>query len=118
MVAVTARLNNRDLGSTLTEIQKNITTKINLPRGYQIEYGGSYAGQQQAFKELLTILLLAVLLVFTVILFLIKKSENWFCNNISCCFGNERKCACIIYNGHSFKCWKLHRPNYDNWNHW
>lgn len=73
MIAITARLNNRDLGSTLFDIQKNISAKINLPQGYQIVYGGSYAEQQQAFKELITILLLAVLLVFTVILFLFRK---------------------------------------------
>jgi CzcA family heavy metal efflux pump len=73
MIAVTARLNNRDLGSTLAEIQKNISAKISLPTGYQIIFGGSYAEQQKAFKELLIILFLAVLLVFTVILFLFKR---------------------------------------------
>ncbi len=73
MVAVTARLNNRDLGSTLADIQKNISSKISLPQGYQIVYGGSYAEQQKAFQELIIILLLAILLVFTVILFLFKK---------------------------------------------
>lgn len=78
MVAVTARLNNRDLGSTLADIQKNISSKITLPQGYQIVFGGSYAEQQQAFKELITILLLAVLLVFTVILFLFRKVRIGF----------------------------------------
>lgn len=78
MVAVTARLNNRDLGSTLSDIQKNISAKISLPQGYQIVYGGSYAEQRQAFKELITILLLAVLLVFTVILFLFRKVRIGF----------------------------------------
>lgn len=78
MVAVTARLNNRDLGSTLAEIQKNIASKISLPQGYEITYGGSYAEQQQAFKELIVILILAVLLVFTVILFLFRKVRIGF----------------------------------------
>ncbi len=73
MVSVTARLNNRDLGSTLAEIRKNISSRLHVPSGYQVVYGGSYAEQQQAFKELLVILLLAVLLVFTVILFLFRK---------------------------------------------
>lgn len=73
MIAVTARLNNRDLGSVLKDIQKNIAAKINLPSGSEIVYGGSYAQQQTAFNELLTILLLALLLVFTVILFLFRK---------------------------------------------
>ncbi|MCL4548849.1 MAG: efflux RND transporter permease subunit [Bacteroidetes bacterium] len=73
MVAVTARLNNRDLGSTLKEIQSKISKRITLPAGYQIIYGGAYAEQQNAFSELLIILLSAVLLVFTVILFLFRN---------------------------------------------
>ncbi|MCX6152392.1 MAG: efflux RND transporter permease subunit [Ignavibacteriales bacterium] len=73
MIPITARLNNRDLGNTLLDIQKNISKKINLPSGTQITYGGSYAEQQNAFKELLIILLLALLLVFTVILFLFRR---------------------------------------------
>ena len=73
MGVVTARLNNRDLGSTLTDIRNNLSTKISLPSGYHIEYGGEYQQQQQAFKELMLILIAAVLLVFTVILFLFRK---------------------------------------------
>ncbi len=73
MIAVTARLNNRDLGSTLKEIRETIKRRITLPNGYQIEYGGAYAEQQQAFKELLGILISAVMLVFIVILFLFRS---------------------------------------------
>jgi heavy metal efflux system protein len=73
MGVITARLNNRDLGSTLKDIQKLLENKISLPPGYHIEYGGSYAQQQQAFKELLMILITASLLVFLVILFLFHK---------------------------------------------
>ncbi|MEJ2054394.1 MAG: efflux RND transporter permease subunit [Calditrichaceae bacterium] len=73
MVAVTERLNNRDLGSTLQDIKQRVNTRINLPQGYEIVYGGAYAEQQQAFSELLSILIAAVLLVFTVILFMFRK---------------------------------------------
>ncbi len=73
MVAVTARLNNRDLGSTLADIKKQIRRRITLPPGYQIVFGGSYAEQQQAFHELLSILIAAVMLVFIVILFLFRN---------------------------------------------
>ncbi|MCW8809322.1 MAG: efflux RND transporter permease subunit, partial [Ignavibacteriaceae bacterium] len=78
MVAVTARLNNRDLGSTLKEIQQELQSKIKLPSGYQIVYGGAYSEQQKAFKELLSILIAAVLLVFTVILFLFRNLKISF----------------------------------------
>ncbi len=70
---IVARLNNRDLGSTVAAIQKQIAKEIKLPAGYEIVYGGSYEQQQKAFSDLLNILILAVLLVFTVSLFLFRK---------------------------------------------
>jgi CzcA family heavy metal efflux pump len=72
MGVVTARLNNRDLGSVMKDIKKELS-QINLPSSYQIEYGGSYAEQQQSFKELLMILILGGLLVFTVVLFMFRN---------------------------------------------
>ena len=72
MGEVTARLENRDLGTTMTELKQKIAAGISLPQGYHIEYGGAYAEQQQSFRELLFILLASSLLVFTVILFLFK----------------------------------------------
>lgn len=72
MGVITARLENRDLGSTIKDIQKTINTNIVLPQGYAIVYGGSYADQQQSFKELLIILISSSLLVFGVILFLFQ----------------------------------------------
>ncbi len=72
MGVVTARLNNRDLGSVMKDIKKELS-KISLPSSYQIEYGGSYAEQQKSFKELLMILIIGGLLVFTVVLFMFKN---------------------------------------------
>ena len=69
---VTARLNNRDLGSAIKEIRKVIDSKVFLPQGYNIEYGGEYADQQKSFTELLMILILSSLLVFALMLFLFK----------------------------------------------
>ncbi len=69
---VTARLDNRDLGSAIKEIQQQVSEKISLPQGYSIVYGGAYAEQQQSFHELLIILVTASLLVFGIILFMFK----------------------------------------------
>ncbi len=73
MGVVTGRLYNRDLGSVMNDIRKEVNSKISLPEGYSIEYGGAYSAQQQSFKELLFILMAASLLVFGVILFLFKN---------------------------------------------
>jgi CzcA family heavy metal efflux pump len=72
MGVVTGRLENRDLGSTMKEIQQKVSSQLVLPQGYHIEYGGAYAEQQQSFHELLMILITSSLLVFGVILFLFK----------------------------------------------
>jgi multidrug efflux pump subunit AcrB len=72
MGVVTGRLENRDLGSTMKEIQQKVSSGIVLPQGYHIEYGGAYADQQKSFHELLLILITSSLLVFGVILFLFK----------------------------------------------
>ncbi len=73
MGVVTARLNQRDLGSAIKEIQNKVSAQISLPQGYSIVYGGSFAEQQKSFDELLIILISASLLVFCVILALFKE---------------------------------------------
>jgi CzcA family heavy metal efflux pump len=61
---VTARLEGIDIGTAMREIQ----SKLNwLPPG-SVEYGGLYQVQQESFRNLLTVLLAAILLVFTVLL--------------------------------------------------
>ncbi len=72
MNVITGRLDNRDLGSVMKEIQNKVTAEVHLPSGYYIDYGGAYKDQQQSFKELLLILIASSLLVFGVILFLFK----------------------------------------------
>ncbi|MFI5152185.1 MAG: efflux RND transporter permease subunit [Chitinophagales bacterium] len=69
---ITGRLENRDLGSTIKDIQNQVKKQVPLPQGYHIEYGGAYAEQQQSFNELLMILMSSSLLVFGVILFLFR----------------------------------------------
>ncbi len=73
MGVVTARLENLDLGTAIKQIKTQVSSKVVLPVGYHIEYGGAYAEQQQSFKELLMILITSSLLVFGVILFLFKQ---------------------------------------------
>lgn len=67
-VTVTARLEGRDLGSAIKAVQKTVDD-LHLPSSIQVEYGGTYAEQQKSFRDLLLVLILAVVLVFIVLLF-------------------------------------------------
>jgi multidrug efflux pump subunit AcrB len=66
-VAVTARLEGRDLGSAMTEIRDKLGADGSLSPA-MIEFGGLYQQQQESFRNLLLVLALAILLVFTVLL--------------------------------------------------
>jgi cobalt-zinc-cadmium resistance protein CzcA len=71
-IEVTARLENRDIGSAISEIKKVISKNVLLPTGYYINYGGTFQQQQASFRELLLILMTAIILVFTVLLFMFR----------------------------------------------
>ena len=67
MIAVTASLSGRDLGSATADIQRRIAKQIKLPPGYSIEYGGLFESQQQSFAELGGVLVIAALFVLTLL---------------------------------------------------
>ncbi len=66
-IIVSARLEGRDLGSAMKDIQDKLSHASWLPRG-TVEYGGLYQQQQESFRNLVMVLLAAILLVFTVLL--------------------------------------------------
>jgi len=65
-VAVTAELENADLGSVMANIQTKLTGDARFP-AQAIEFGGQYQQQQESFRNLLLVMVMAVLLVFTVL---------------------------------------------------
>jgi multidrug efflux pump subunit AcrB len=69
LVAVTARISGRDLGSTITDIKKKLSTSLILPRGVALEFGGVYQTQQESFRGLLLVAFAAVMLVLLVLLY-------------------------------------------------
>ena len=66
-ISVSARLEGRDLGSAMKDIQTKLSQLKWLPPG-TVEYGGLYQQQQESFHNLVMVLLTAILLVFTVLL--------------------------------------------------
>ena len=67
-VNVTARLEGVDLGTGIAAVQKAIAD-LKLPSAIRVEYGGMYQEQQKSFRDLVTVLVLAVVLIFLVLLF-------------------------------------------------
>ena len=67
-VTVTARLEGLNLGDGMQKVQKAVAD-LHVPPSIRIQYGGAYEEQQRSFRDLAFVLALAVVLVFTVLLF-------------------------------------------------
>jgi CzcA family heavy metal efflux pump len=66
MALVSARLENRDLGSAVDEIKRSLAS-MQLPVGYTWEVGGQYESQQRSFHQLLLVSGIATALVLLVL---------------------------------------------------
>lgn len=74
-IAVTARLDGRDLGSAMGEI-KTVVSKIKLPASVRVDYGGLYAEQQKSFADL-AMVFSAALLLSALLLTLLFENIGW-----------------------------------------
>ncbi|MGH8462357.1 MAG: efflux RND transporter permease subunit, partial [Stenotrophobium sp.] len=72
MVAVTARLEGRDLGSAMVDVRATVAA-LKLPPSIRVEYGGLYAEQQASFRGLALVFVSALLLVMALLLFLYER---------------------------------------------
>lgn len=61
---VSVNVAGRDQKSAVEEIQKKIASKIDLPEGYRIEYGGQFEAEAEASKTLLFTSLISLLVIF------------------------------------------------------
>ncbi|GAC29797.1 efflux RND transporter permease subunit [Brumicola pallidula] len=68
-VVIQANVQDRDMGSVVTDIQQAIKDKVDLPTGYSVDIGGQFENQQRAQQRLaivvpLSIAMIALLLYF------------------------------------------------------
>lgn len=92
-ITLTARLENRDLGSAVDALRQALGHQLTLPSGYSLSFGGAYAEQQQSFKEQATILCLATLLVLTVLMFLLRE---WWLSIVVLAISLTGICGCLL----------------------
>jgi CzcA family heavy metal efflux pump len=67
-LTVTARLEDLNLGAGIDAVKKAVAA-LDVPGSIRIVYGGQYEEQQKSFHDLVVVLVLAIALVFTVLLF-------------------------------------------------
>jgi heavy metal efflux system protein len=75
-VAIKYSVRGRDLGSTVEEAMKKVNAKVQLPRGYHIDWEGEYESQKRAQARLFVIVPLTILMIF-LILYSMFRSFKW-----------------------------------------
>ncbi|HEV2364141.1 MAG TPA: efflux RND transporter permease subunit [Caulobacteraceae bacterium] len=73
MVAVTARVEGRDMGSTAKEVRALLSRPGVLPAGVGFEMGGLFAEQQAAFRGLAMVFAAAMAVVMVLLLFIYEN---------------------------------------------
>jgi multidrug efflux pump subunit AcrB len=77
-IAVTARLEGRDLGSGMRAVRAKVAS-LHLPASIRVDYGGLYAQQQQSFADLSMVFAAALLLSALLLTFLYERLAWTLC---------------------------------------
>jgi heavy metal efflux system protein len=75
-VAIKYSVRGRDLGGAVEEAMRNVNSKIQLLRGYHIDWEGEYESQKRAQARLLIIVPLTILVIFMII-YSMFRSPKW-----------------------------------------
>jgi CzcA family heavy metal efflux pump len=66
-IVVSVNVSDRDVGSVVRDIRREIESKVTLPENYRIEYGGQFESASRASRRILFASFMAILAVFMVL---------------------------------------------------
>jgi len=72
-ILVGFNVENRDVQSVVEDLQKNVSSKLKLPSGYYVEYGGAFENLVNAKNRLLIAVPISLLLIFVLLFFAFKS---------------------------------------------
>jgi cobalt-zinc-cadmium resistance protein CzcA len=75
-VAIKYSIRGRDLGGAVEEAMRKVNLRVQLPRGYHIDWEGEYESERRAEARLLIIVPLTIFLIF-IILYTMFRSFKW-----------------------------------------
>lgn len=63
-IVISANVTGRDMASVVADVRSRLTSNVQLPEGYHIEYGGQFESQQSASRVLLVASVLSLFVIF------------------------------------------------------
>ena len=76
MVTVRANIEGRDQGGYVKELQDKIDAQVEIPKGYELVYGGQYENLARAGKQLAFTIPLTLIMVIIVLFMLFKNFKD------------------------------------------
>ena len=73
-ITISCNVQDKDLGTTVEQIQSDVTAKVKLPPGYYVQYGGQFESQQSASRTILFLSIFSFLGIFLVLYSYFKSS--------------------------------------------
>ena len=75
-IVIECNVQGRDIGGFVAEAQKKIASKVQLPPGYFIDWGGQFENQQRAMARLYIVVPLVILLIFLLLFSTFNSLKN------------------------------------------
>ena len=73
---VTANVRGRDLGSFVAETKERIATRVKIPAGYWLDYGGTFEQLASAAKRLQVVVPISLLLIFGLLFMTFNSAKD------------------------------------------
>jgi cobalt-zinc-cadmium resistance protein CzcA len=75
-VVVTANVRGRDLGSFVRDVQAAVTTRVDVPPGYWVDYGGTYRNLVSAAERLSVVVPITLLLIIGLLVMALNSFKD------------------------------------------
>lgn len=76
MITVRTNIRGRDQGGFVKELNQRIEKEINIPKGYELVFGGQYENLERAGKQLALTIPLTLIMVFAFLFMLYKNFKH------------------------------------------
>ncbi|MBN9410002.1 MAG: efflux RND transporter permease subunit [Burkholderiales bacterium] len=67
MMAIGIFIKDRDMGSVVADMKKQVAARVNLPAGYTLGWSGEFENQERAMKRLSVVVPISLLLIFVLL---------------------------------------------------
>ncbi|HMU05877.1 MAG TPA: efflux RND transporter permease subunit, partial [Saprospiraceae bacterium] len=75
-IVIGVNVRNRDLESVVKDVQQIVDTKVDLPTGYSVSYGGQFENLRSARTRLMIAVPIALLLIFVLLYFAFQSVKD------------------------------------------